>query len=57
MSTGVWLHVPPRVPAGKISEVRAWVGEDPRRARLALEAERKRQRRSTLLKELERLLA
>lgn len=53
----VALHVAPKPPTGTVAEVRAWVGGSPARARRALDAERVGQKRSTLLTELERLLA
>jgi hypothetical protein len=46
-----------QVPEGTISEVLEWVADDARRAQVALDAEREGQQRSTLLAELERLLA
>jgi hypothetical protein len=51
---GVALHVVPKPPTGTISAVRGWVGDAPRRAQLALDAERAGQQHSTLLAELER---
>jgi hypothetical protein len=54
------LHwVPPREepPTGTVAEVLAWVGDDPRRAQLALEAEQAGQQRSTLIAQLERIVA
>jgi hypothetical protein len=41
------------VPQGTIAEVLAWVGDDPGRARAALDAERAGQNRSTLINQLE----
>lgn len=41
------------VPDGTVGEVLDWVGDDPDRARQALEAERAGQNRSTLISELE----
>jgi hypothetical protein len=43
------------VPDGTVADVFAWVGGDPERARLALDAERQDQQRTTLITELERL--
>lgn len=43
------------VPEGTVAEVLDWVGEDPERARQALEAERAGQQRTTLTSQLEAL--
>jgi hypothetical protein len=45
------------VPEGTRTQVLKWVGDDPERARRALQAEREGQQRSTLIAELERLAA
>jgi hypothetical protein len=42
-------------PEGTRAEVLAWVGDDPGRARAALDAERAGQQRNTLIAELVRL--
>jgi hypothetical protein len=42
-------------PKGTAKEVLAWVGDDPQRARTALEAEQAGRQRSSLIAELERL--
>jgi len=46
----------PVVPAGNVSEVLEWVGEDQERAQLALDAEKAGHGRKTLLKQLKELL-
>lgn len=43
------------VPTGTVEEVKEWVGDDPDRARQALEAERAGQNRSTLIAYLEEI--
>lgn len=43
----------PTVPDGTIGDILAWVGEDPYRAELALEAEKAGKRRKTLMDALE----
>lgn len=45
------------VPAGSVSEVLAWVGEDQERAAAALEAEKAGHARKTLVAKLEELTA
>ena len=46
----------PVVPAGNVSEVLDWVGEDQERAKLALEAEKAGHNRKTLVKQLKELV-
>lgn len=43
------LDAPQVVPEGNIAEVLEWVGDDPKRRRLALEAEQAGKQRTTLL--------
>lgn len=45
------------VPSGSADTVMAWVGDDPERARQALEAERAGQQRTTLIAKLEAIAA
>jgi hypothetical protein len=45
------------VPEGSIKTVLAWVGDDRAKAQAALDAEKDGQQRSTLIKELEDILA
>jgi hypothetical protein len=47
----------PEVPEGSIKTVLAWVGDDKTKAQAALDAEQEGQQRSTLIKELEDILA
>jgi hypothetical protein len=47
----------PEVPEGSIKTVLAWVGDDKTKAQAALDAEKDGQQRSTLIKELEDILA
>jgi hypothetical protein len=47
----------PEVPEGSIKTVLAWVGDDKTKAQAALDAEKEGQQRSTLIKELEDILA
>lgn len=46
----------PVVPAGNVSEVLEWVGEDKERAQLALDAEKAGHNRKTLVKQLKELV-
>ena len=51
------LHVSRRrPPKGTVQQVRAWVAHDPRRAEIALDAERDGQQRSSLIRHLEAML-
>lgn len=45
------------VPEGSIKTVLAWVGDDKSKAEAALDAEKDGQKRTTLVKELEEILA
>jgi hypothetical protein len=45
------------VPEGSIKTVLAWVGDDKTKAQAALDAENEGQKRTTLVKELEEILA
>jgi hypothetical protein len=46
----------PTVPEGSIKDVLSWVGEDPTKAQIALDAENSGEKRKTLIKELNVIL-